>query len=260
MKKLIIAINAEYMKVHKSKVIWITALVFVFIPSIMALFFYIAQKPELVAKLGLIGTKASLFGGGNWQSYWELLVEIIAGIGLVGFGFITAWIFGREYTDHTVNDLLALPLSRNYIVFAKLIITVLICFILTFVMILSGITTGYLISIEEFSMTYTIAELPKAMVTALLTMTLCTPVAFFSSYGRGYLLAIGFIILTMILAQLSGAIGAGVYFPWAIPGTYSMPSSPDTQAVTTSSLIILFTTSIIGLFGTLAWWRYADQH
>ena len=55
------------------------------------------------------------------------------------------------------------------------------------------------------------------MVTSLLTILLCTPVAFFASYGRGYLPPIGFAILTLIIAQFTGLVGLGPYFPWGIP-------------------------------------------
>ena len=51
------------------------------------------------------------------------------------------------------------------------------------------------------------------MVTSLLTMLLCTPVAFFASYGRGYLPPVGFAIVTL---------GLGPYFPWGIP-LYTLP-------------------------------------
>jgi hypothetical protein len=86
-------------------------------------------------------------------------------------------------------------------------------------------------------------------------------VAFFASWGKGYLLAIGYIILTMIMTQfiVSGIPGLAAYFPWAIPGLYCGAAGPGGPGLIPASWIILGMTGIAGLAGTLAWWRYADQ-
>ena len=259
MKKLFITFSIELMKIKKSKVLWITILVFIFIPAMMSLLFYIARNPEMANKLGLIGTKASIFGNGDWNAYLDLLVQVIAGIGLVGFGFVTSWIFGREYAERTLNDLLALPISRTYIVISKIFISFLISMALAIVMIITGIIMGLVVQISGWSQVNLYSAIYKILITSLLTVTLSTPVAFIASYGRGYLLPIGFVILTMILAQLCGAIGINQYFPWSIPGVYSMYGTPDVPALSVSSYVILFTTSIAGLAGTIGWWRFADQ-
>ena len=60
----------------------------------------------------------------DWPSYLGLLVEMISALGLLGFGFIASWVFGREYSDRTVKDLLALPIPRSYIVVSKFIVIV----------------------------------------------------------------------------------------------------------------------------------------
>src|SRR5699024_1298166 len=44
--------------------------------------------------------------------YINLHAQMIAVGGIFVFGFVTSWIFGREYADKTVTDLLALPYSR----------------------------------------------------------------------------------------------------------------------------------------------------
>jgi len=54
-------------------------------------------------------------------------------------------------------------------------------------------------------------------------------------------------------------LGLGPYFPWAIPGLCSAPSGTEGMQLTVASYIILFLTFLLGLGGTLAWWRYADQ-
>ena len=81
------------------------------------------------------------------------------------------------------------------------------------------------------------------MSTALLTLILSTPIAFFASIGRGYLLPIGFIILIIILTQLIMVVlpGLAPYIPWAIPALFcgaAGPSGPQIGAVSYLILIL----------------------
>lgn len=98
------------------------------------------------------------------------------------------------------------------------------------------------------------------MVTSLLTILLCTRIAFFASYGRGYLPPIGFALLTLIIAQFTGLVGLGPYFPWRIPILYATSIGGESAQLGLISYTILFLTSILGLIGTLVWWRFADQY
>jgi len=77
----------------------------------------------------------------------------------------------------------------------------------------SGIFFGKIIGITGWSdeLIYGIRSIYIA--TSLLTILLCTPVAFFASYGRGYLLPMGFVILTLLMANFTGLLGLGLYFP-----------------------------------------------
>jgi len=96
-------------------------------------------------------------------------------------------------------------------------------------------------------------------VTTILTLLLCTPVAFFASYGRGYLPPIGFVIFTLIVGQFTMALSLGQYFPWVVPGLYGVAMAAGGPQPGTVSYIILVLTSLVGLIATFAWWRYADQ-
>jgi ABC-type transport system involved in multi-copper enzyme maturation permease subunit len=58
-------------------------------------------------------------GGTLPQERTETMQEIV-----IGFAFVTSWVFGREYSDRTVKDLLALPAPRSSIVLSKFIVVV----------------------------------------------------------------------------------------------------------------------------------------
>ena len=261
MKSLMAAFVAECIKLRSSKILWITILLFLFIPLMMSLLFFVQKHPEIAGKIGMIGTKANMLrlGKADWSAFLTFLTQGIAGIGLIGFGFVTSWVFGREFTDHTVKDILALPVSRSFIVIAKFIVIIIWCLLLTIIFFVFGLIVGQIIGISGWSGDIVLNFANKYLITSLLTLLLCSPVAFFASYSRGYLLPMGFVILTLLMANFTGLIGLGPYFPWAIPGLISAPAGTEGIQLVIGSYFIVVFTCILGFFGTMAWWRFADQ-
>ena len=261
MKSLWVTFWAEGLKIKKSKVFWLSIVFFAFISFMMGLIMFVQIHPEIAEKFGMIGTKASMlrFGAPNWQNYFTLITQGISAIGLIGYGFITCWVFGSEYSDHTIKDILSLPVSRSSIVLSKLIITVLWSILLTCIFLAFSLIFGHLAGISGWSGEILLQFLYTFTMVSLLSMLLCTPIAFFASCSGGFLLPIGIIILTMIMGNFAGVVGLGPYFPWAIPALSIAPPGTEDIHINSTSYIILFLTSILGLIGTLAWWRFADQ-
>jgi len=152
-----------------------------------------------------------------------------------------------------------LPVSRSYIVISKFIVIIIWSLILSFVYFIFGFLVGLLIDIPNWSGATVLTYVRTYSVTSFLIIFLCTPVAFLASYSRGYMLPMGFVILTLIIANFTGLVGLGPYFPWAIPGLYATSSGPESLQLSNASYIILITTGILGLLGTLTIWRFADQ-
>jgi len=261
MKGTWISLWAEALKIRKSKVFILSVVFFAFIPCMMGLMMFVQKYPELAGKLGMIGTKSSMmrFGEANWQNYLTLLSESVAAIGLFGFGFIVSWTFGREYADRTVKDILALPVTRTEIVLSKLIAASIWSVLLSVVFLLSGIVIGRIINLSGWSESIIVQNIKTFTITSLLTIILSAPVAFLASFSRGYLLPIAFIILTLLIANFTGLVGLGPYFPWAIPGIYSMPATGTGMHLSAVSYIILFSTGLAGFAATILWWLFADQ-
>lgn len=261
MKGLSKAFWAEGLKVRRSKILWITILVFSFIAVMMGLLVFVANHPDLVGDSVVLSAKASMIGKSDWPAYFELLYQIIAMIGLIGFGFVISWVFGREYSDRTVKDLLALPVSRFIIVISKFIVITIWSALLSLILFVLGLITGLAVNIAGWSGETALHAFFIFAGTSLLTLLVCTPIAFFASYGRGYLLPMGFIILVIIITQfvVVGIPGIASYFPWAIPALYCGAAGPSGPHIGAVSYMILVFTSILGIIITLAWWRFADQ-
>lgn len=254
------AIRAEGLKVRKSRMLWLSVLAAVFMALMMGVLIVISNNPELAAKMGLLGTKSSALQFADWPAYIIILGEMISALGLIGYGFVISWTFGREYSDRTVKDLLALPFPRSYIVISKFLVVAVWSIMLSLILLIGMLLVGWLTGLPGGSNEVIMNGIVTYWITALLALLVSTPVAFFASYGRGYLPPLGFIIITMLVGQFCVAVGAGAYFPWAIPGVYSVAASAGGQPLGAISYILLVLTSIIGAILTYAWWRYADQH
>jgi ABC-2 type transport system permease protein len=261
MKSLKAALWIEYLKVIRSKILWISILVFAFIACMMSLLMLIAKYPELAGKSAVLSTKASFVESVDWSSFFGLLTQIMLSLGTVGFGIVTAWVFGREYSDRVIKDLLALPVSRLTIVFAKFIVIFAWCVILAFTIFITGIIAGSFIDLDGWSPGFGIHWFKIYFGSALLTTLLNPLMALISCWGRGYLLAIAYVLLILITTQFifMGLPGITPYFPWAIPALFSGIAGPGLQDPGFLSYFILGLAGLLGFIGTAAWWRFADQ-
>ena len=259
MNNLVTATFVELMKLRRSSIVLITIALFVFIPSMMALLMYISQNPDISEKLGLMGAKAQFFAGNTWEAYFNIINQVIAVLGIIGFGFVTSWIFGREYIDHTLTDILSLPVSRNYIVSAKFIVMILWCTILSATMYTSTLVFGQLlfsqIWIQQELLNFTL----MFFTTVLLTILPGTIIGFVVCYSRGIVAPIGFVLLMIIMAQFAAMAGLGAYFPWSIAGIYSISNTNNEMQLVPISYIIIFLTALAGLAATYLYWNKADH-
>jgi ABC-2 type transport system permease protein len=238
-----------------------TIIFFAFIASMMGLMMLVVRHPELAGRSAALSAKASILGNGDWPSYLNLLIQIILALGPIGFGMVTSWVFGREYVDRVAKDLLALPVPRRTVVIAKFSIIFIWCVVLTLTLFFTGLLVGLLINIPGWSAGIVQNAFKLFFNCSILTLLLCTPIAFLACLSRGYLLPVGFAILTLILTNFV-AIGLPnmmPYFPWAIPALYTGIAGRELPSAGIASYLILFLTCAIGFVGTAAWWRFADQ-
>lgn len=275
MKGLFAAFRTEIAKVRRSKIFWATILVFVFFTAMIGVFIYLAKHPELVGSSSLIAAKVSVMAINDWGAYLGLLTQMIGMVGIIAFGFVASWVFGREYSDRTVKDLLALPVSRTKIVVAKFAIVFLWCLFLTALLLGFGLLVGALVGIKGWPNNSILGLVGLAtmsneaianlfisyLLAALLNILLCTPIGLFAGLGRGYLAPLAFVLLMMILSQFVsiGLPSVAIYFPWSVPSILSAASRPGVPVLNAVSYAMVLLTSAIGLAGSIFWWQFADQ-
>jgi len=254
------ALWAEALKARRSKVPWLTALGFSLAPLVGGLFMIILKDPERARSMGLISAKAQLAAGvADWPTFFGLLAQATAVGGAMLFTIVTAWVFGREFSDHTAKELLALPTPREAIVGSKLAVVVIWAAGLTALVLGIGLMVGAAVGLPGWSMALLWRSAGDLVVTAGLTLALMSPVALFASVGRGYLPPIGWAILTIFLAQIVAVTGWGGWFPWSVPALFSGAAGPRATQVGLQSYVVVALTCAAGLVGTFAWWHSADQ-
>jgi len=248
----------ELRKALRSRMPLFTTLGSLFMPLGIAFLIFLAKNPEISKKLGLISAKANLiaYSATDWPTYLGLFGEIIAAGGFFLFTFAISWVFGREFADGTLQDMLAVPISRLTILLAKFIVVAIWSAALSIVIFILGLVMGAMIKLPGGSIHVILQGSALLAITACLVIMVVMPFALFASVGRGYMLPMGVAILSLIMANLVMVVGWGEYFPWAVPLLYAQGKS----SLTPISYWIVFLTGLAGMIGTYLWWKYADQN
>ncbi|MCE7985240.1 MAG: bacitracin ABC transporter permease [Caldilinea sp. CFX5] len=260
MNAFLTALQVEGLKARRSKVPLLTALGFSLAPLVGGLFMIILKDPEEARRMGLLSAKAQLtVGVADWPAFVGILAQAVAVGGALLFAVITIWVFGREFSDRTVKELLALPTPREAIVSAKFVLIALWGLGLTLLVFALGLVVGTLVDIPGWSWALFRRAVGDVIGAGLLTLALMPLVALLASVGRGYLPPFGWTILTLFLANIVAYTGWGDWFPWAVPALFSGAAGPRAEQLGLHSYLLVAGTLLIGVTSTLLWWRWADQ-
>jgi ABC-2 type transport system permease protein len=257
MSNLFSMLWVELRKAIRSRMPLWTALGALFMPLGIAFLIFVARNPEISKKLGLVGAKANLvsYASTDWPAYLSLFGQVMAAGGFILFMLATSWVFGREFADGTLKDLLAVPVERGAIVLAKFIAAALWSGMMTLVIFTAGLATGAAMQMPGGSVQVLLSGSFRLVVAAGLALVVVTPFAFFASAGRGYLLPIGLAMAAAMSMNMAVLLGWGDYFPWAVPSLYAQGKS----VLGMVSYAVVFLTGLVGMLATYAWWKYADQ-
>lgn len=248
------AVWAEWRKLRRSRLPILSAVAFLMVPLMCAVLMFIYKDPEFARESGLIGAKANLMGGtADWPTFMNMLGQAIAIGGIVLFGLILIWIFGREYADNTLKDLLALPTPRHAILLAKFCVAGAWSAMMTVMIYAVGLVAGWLVGMPGGTPAVLLNGTLTFFLAAVLVIIVETPIAFFANLGRGYLLPFGVTVFVIMLANVLAILGWGEVFPWSVPAIAARVGS-----TTWTSVSIVLVTCAVGIAATWAWWRYQD--
>lgn len=254
------AFQAELLKLRHSKILWATFVAFGLAPVMGAVFILIVQDSEAMANAGGLAVKAKAMNfDASWKSYFDILTQAVGVGGILIFGFVASWIFGREYSDGTAKDLMALPTSRTQILNAKFTIYKLWCFLLVISNLLVAMVLGTFMHLPAMDLSLLGPLLTDYFITTIMAIAVGFPIAFFALWGRGYLAPLGFVALTLVFAQVIAATGYGTYFPWSIPGLYSGSGGAYKMLLNGYSYVLVLLAAVAGYLFTILYWTRADH-
>src|SRR6266704_2906416 len=252
------AVWIELRKATRSRMPLFTALGFLVLACGLAFLMFIYKHPTFARSRGLISAKANLAGGATtWPYYLGILGQAITIGAILLFSRVESWVFGREFADGTLKDLLAVPISRAMLLLAKFIVVVLWSLLLTVMLFLVCFLLGAAIGLSQGTTeVFWNGTATLAVATCLVIVTVF-PFAFFASVGRGYLLPMGVTLLVIVLGNMVAVAGWANYFPWAVPALHvELTGRGNLEA---ASYLLVLLTGLAGMAGTYRWWKYADQ-
>src|SRR6266702_202246 len=215
MRDLTSAVWVELRKATRSRMPLFTALGVLVLACGLAFLMFIYKYPTFARSMGLISAKANLAGGAaTWPYYLGLLGQAIAVVGLLVFSLVESWVFGREFADGTLKDLLAVPVARATILLAKFLVVVLWSLLLTVMLFLVSLLLGAAMGLSQGTTEVFWHGTMALAVAACLVIVDVLPFALFASLGLGLLLQIGVVLVVVVLGHF-GEVGAfGACFPW----------------------------------------------
>ena len=211
--------SVEWLKLRRSPTAWVTAaIVGLVVPAITAAFMAAARLGRTDRPLAL-KINAMLIGEG-WVAYLGMLAQILSVAMVMGAGFVGSWSFGREFTDHTVASLFALPTSRASVAAAKFLVLAFwaagVCaVVLVAAFVLAPVAGLALPGMGEPGLAL------KVLGVGVTGALLSTPMALVASLARGALPAIGVLILIVVATQIITLVGFGSWFPYAAPSLWA---------------------------------------
>jgi hypothetical protein len=253
-------IFTEFVKLRRSKVTWFSLAAISMGPLGIALFMWIVREPGRAAQLGLLGTKANLSGlTATWPTFFSMLTLIVGIGGTLLLSFIVAFVFGREYSEQTAKNMLALLVGRPVFVLAKFVVAAVWWVVLVGAVLAEALVIGTLLGLPGFSAALVAAATLEALLAAGIAYLLVPVVAWITVLGRGYLPSLGFALAMLALGNLFSKTGWAPWFPWSIvPMLVGMVGSP-TETLPGSSFVVLALTFVAGVAATLAQFVYADN-
>lgn len=250
------ALAVEMLKIRRSMVVWTTsALIIVLVPLLCLGFVAVAEA----GGSGALGAKAgAMVTGDGWEAYLSLLAQIMSVTLFLGPGVVAGWAFGREHAEHTFASLFALPVSRRSIATAKFVALLGWGTALTVALLGSSLLAGLATNVGPLHEVDLLAALWRLGFAGVLTTVMATTVGLVASIGRGYLPAIGAIILLTAAAQVSVLLGTGAWFPYAAPGLYALAGSDGIPEVGTLQLLLVPIAALAAGLATTRWWQRAE--
>lgn len=250
------ALTVEWWKVRRAPVVLAaTSLMGLFVP-LLGLAMVLAASRD---GAGALAAKADvLLTGDGWVGYLGVVGQVAAAAMFVGAGVVVAWVFGREHVEGTFAALYASAVPRGTVALAKLVVVAVWAVAVAVLVTVVALVAGLLADVGPESGSVIASGLVRVLVVATSTTLLAVPVGYVASVGRGYLPAIGAIVVVLAMAQVVVLLGAGAWFPFAVPGLLAVSGAPGVPTPSVLGIVLAVVTVVGGATLTVRWWHRAE--
>jgi ABC-type transport system involved in multi-copper enzyme maturation permease subunit len=250
----------EFIKLRRTRITWLTLVAFSIAPAAAGLFMWIVREPGRAAQLGLLGTKANLAGlQATWPYFLMMMTLVVGAGGLIILALIASYVFGREYSEGTAKNMLALPVGRHWFVVGKLVVTAAWWAILVVTVLAEALAIGFALGLPGFSTALLAASARDIALVAAFTFLLTPVVAWIATLGRGYLPPIGFAIVMLAFGDVFAHTGWAMWFPWSVVPLFAGTTGPRATSLPFSSYLVVVLTFVVGVAATIAQLRWGDE-
>ncbi|MEK4083130.1 ABC transporter permease [Psychrobacillus sp. FSL K6-1415] len=238
----------ELLKLKRSKMFLISILGSVVAPFMVVVASYVHMKTENPAQLITFD-----------EIFYETNLYTVLIIGVPLYGVITAYLFGREYLEDTLKNLLTIPVSRISYIMSKLVILFMWIMLLSLVSWGLTLLLGILGQFEGLSTLLIVEYLGRFITGGILVFILSTPIVLIAVVMKNYVPTIILTIVITMINVMSGNSEHRALFPWAAAGDIANGTLQPTYPAEISYTII-FITSIIGFISAIVYFKKVDIH
>jgi len=254
-------ISMELLKLKRSRITWLSMLGFALIPLFSILFMAVLKDPAMGRKLGLLATKARwTAGSADWPTFISMIQQGAGVAGMILVGVVASYVFGREYTEGTAKNLLALPVRRYWFVVGKIVVVSIWLAGMALVFLLEAFVLGMVLGLPLYSHVLAAHCVETVLATTGLALLLAPVFGWIAVASKGYLAPIGATIAAMLMGSIFGATGWGKWFPWSIVPILGGAAGPDAaKELGAGSLIVMVVVFIAGIICTMLQIEKADN-
>jgi ABC-2 type transport system permease protein len=201
-----------------------TALVVLLAPAITASTFNLSDTSP-----ARMSWAAFMRGGPQLMASWY---------GILLFGMVAAYLFGREYAEGTAKEMFTLPVRREYFFAAKMLVLGAWVLGLTFLSLAAQAGYAAVIGLAGFSWEEAATCVKISLKVAALIYATLPWAALLAMIGRGYLAPMVYSALAAFFGLGLAEAGWSRWFPWSMPlsvtGVALFPSVPQPTLVAES--------------------------
>ena len=166
-----------------------------------------------------------------------------------------AWIISREYTDGTLKNIFAIPVSRVTFLCGKLLFFAMLIFLFMLIswleILVSALLCSCFIPVEQITIPSFLFFLIKMLFGGILLCATQTPFIYLTIRSKGFvapLIAIAAVSLINVVLSNSGIAG---FYPWSASYLLVMGRLSGSDCTKESSFIIILAMSILAVAASL---------